>query len=437
MKIEKETTGAQVLQLVLDVAPEDYVPAETAFLKERRRKADFKGFRKGTAPLPLIRRIYGEQALEEAVNEAVSKALDGYIEENRLHLLGRPLAAEDQPALEWKSGSAFTFKFDLGLISEIGTEAGKDDRLPYYRIEVTAEAGRQMKAEMLSRAGTLVEGTIAGEEDLVTADFRQEGGLEVKDAKILVRKVAGRSHGDFLGAQAGDCFEVDVNESFPDETDRASLLKVRKEELSGLNPAFSVTVTEVRTFRPAEENQETFDRLFGPGRIKTAEEFDAEVERQLVRNYGQEAEARLEKDLKAYFVKKSGVSFSESFLRRWLLEANGEKLTPEQLDKDFPVIVEDYRWSLVRAAFAEKFAVKVEDAELREAAESYAAYQYALYGMQEAPSDMIRDFAQRILDDERQRAEMYDNVQDRKVIGKLREAVTLQEKKVTPEQFSR
>ena len=194
-------------------------------------------------------------------------------------------------------------------------------------------------------------------------------------------------------------------------------------------------MVNVKTFVSAEANQETFDKLFGPDKVHNDEEFTAAVEERLVENYKQEADYRFGKDLKKYLVEKAAVTLPEDFLKRWLVYINEGKFTAEQIEAEFPSFIEDFKWQTVRSSLMEKYGLKVEEKDLQEAAEAFAAYQYAMYGMGGVPQEMIREAAQRVLADERQSRQIEENVEDQKVITAVREVVTLANKKITVEKF--
>lgn len=421
-------------QLTLEIAAEDYAAAEKKKLNEIRRKAEFKGFRKGMVPMSLIQKVYGGQALGEAVNDIINEKLYGFIQEQGLRVIGEPLPSEDQPDNEWKSGNAFTFKFDIAQTKELTFELGKDDKLPYYQIGITDIAKQEMKDNMLRQAGTLEDAEAAGEEDFVIADL-DNGEKKVEDAYIAVRNVEGEAHGLFVGAKPGDQFDLDVNAAFSNETDRASMIKVGKDELASVNPVFHVTVKTVRTFVNAEENQETYDKLFGEDQVHSAEEFDKAVSERLAANYRQEADYRLSKDIRDYLMEKAAIELPDAFLKRWLLHINEGKFTAEQIEADYPAFSVDFRWQIIRDYLMGKYGLKIEEKDMQEAAESFVAYQYAMYGMGNVPHELIHESAQNILKDRNQLRRISESVEEQKVIAAVKEAVTLQDKKITVEKF--
>ncbi len=434
MEVIKNQIDDLNIELTIALKAEDYAEQERKRLSAYRRNADFKGFRKGMVPPALVKKVYGDQALYEAINGVVSEQLDKFIKDNNLHILGEPIASESQKELEWKDGNDFEFKFDIGLSPEIDIEVTKDDKLTYYDIEVTDKAKADMKENILRQYGQLEEGEAAGEEDYVVVDFKQ-GEKTVEGVYVAVSKVEGDAKQNFLGAKVDAKFDVNVNEAFTNETDRASMLKMKKEELAALDPVWNVTVVNVKTFVPAAECQETYDKVFGKDEVKTAEEFDAKIAGRLEANYRQEADYRLSQDLRKYLVDKANVSVPEAFLKRWLYENNKEKFSKEQVEKEFDGFLVDFRWQLVRGSLMKKFGLKVEDKDMLEAAKAYAAYQYAMYGMGNVPEELLTDAAAQMLKDDRQMRSIEENVENEKVIAAVKEKVTLQNKKISEEKF--
>lgn len=434
MNIVKNQIDELNIQLTVTVAHDDYAEAEKKELQRCKRTAEFKGFRKGMVPMSLIQKVYGERVLGEVVNKILSDAINNFVKENNIKMVGEALPSEDQPEIEWKSGNDFTFKFDIATTSEVNFELSKDDKVKVYEIKVSAEAKKEMKDNLLRQFGSLTDAEQAGEEDFVIVDFAQEGKT-VEGSYVGVKNVEGEAKSKFLGAKVGDQFDVNVNEAFTNESDRAYMLKVKKEELASLAPEFHVTVKEVKTFAPAEENQETYDKIFGENQVHNAEEFDKAVTARLEENYKQESDYKLSKDLREYLVKKADIKLPEEFLKRWLFNINDGKFSKEEIEKEAPAFFEDFRWQMVRGYIMQKFDLKIEEKDVHEAAQAYVAYQYASYGMGNVPEAILKDSVARVLQDENTSRRIVENVEATKVIEAVKGAVTLKAEKVSVEDF--
>ena len=431
MKIEQNRIDDLNIELTLSVAAEDYADSRKKRLAEFRKKAEIKGFRKGMVPMSLVEKMYGQNALVDAVNDAISEGLNNYIHENNFRVLGEPLPSEEHIQNEWEAGKEFTFKFDLALNPEISFELSKEDEVLYYTITVTEAAKKEMKENLLRQYGSLENGEAAKEEDSLIVDFEQ-GDMKVEGTYVALRNVAEAARKSFIGVKSGDVLDVNVNEAFENETDRAYMLKVGKEELAAMDPMFKMTVQTVKTFVSAPVTEETFEKIFG---VKTEAEFEAKIEERIRAEYAQEADFRFSKDAKAYLLEKANVTVAEKFLKRWLYVINDGKFTMEDIEKEWDLFIADYKWQMVRNYLMEKYGVKVEEADLLASAKGFAAYQFAMYGMNNVPEEQLEAFAKNILSQEEQGRRILDQVENEKTFAALREVVTLKKKKISVEKF--
>lgn len=168
---------------------------------------------------------------------------------------------------------------------------------------------------------------------------------------------------------------------------------------------------------------------------KTDTDIEKEVEERLEASNKDEAAWRLNKDIRDFYVQKAGIELPEAFLRRWLLHANEGKVTEEQLEKEFPAFVEDFKWQLVRGSLMKKFGFEIEQKDIEEAAKAFVTYQYAMYGIGNVPEDMIAEAVKNVLNDRKQIDRLAEQVEDQKVLAKIKETITLKAKKITSEKF--
>lgn len=326
MNLKTKKSDELNLELTIEVAAADYAEAEKKKLNERRRTAEFKGFRKGMVPASLIKKVYGDQCLADAVNEVLGEQLQKYIEDNKLNILGEPLSSANQPEVSWVSGEDFTFVFDIALSPEINVDVVKEDTVNQYTVTLSAAEKKSM---------------------------------------------------------------IDNLKKYYEE---------KKEE-------------------------------------KSEEEIEKEVSDRMTEQYKQEAEWKVGADIRKFYVEKSGIKLPEDFLKRWLVYANQGKVDAEQVEKEFPGFVEDFKWQLVRGFLFKKFDFKIEQKDITDAAESYVKYQYAMYGLPEVPADMMKEAVNNILGDRRQVENLVERIEDEKVLGKIRETITLKAKKIASEKF--
>ena len=109
MNLIKNQKDALNYGVTVEIAAADYAEAQKKKLNDIRRRVDIRGFRRGMAPMSLIQRLYGEQALYESVNAILSDALNDFVRDEKIRIVGEPLPSPEQPENEWKAGNDFTF----------------------------------------------------------------------------------------------------------------------------------------------------------------------------------------------------------------------------------------------------------------------------------------------------------------------------------------
>ena len=114
---------------------------------------------------------------------------------------------------------------------------------------------------------------------------------------------------------------------------------------------------------------------------------------------------------------------------------NKGKYTMEEIEKEFPSFLEDFRWQLVRDFLMEKYNLTVTREDVQKAAEGYVAYQYAMYGIGNVPEQMIKEAADRIIADGKQTGMLQEQVENNKVLDALKADITIKPKKIALAKF--
>ena len=433
MKVEQVKVNELTYQLNVNIEKADAQDKKKKALNEFRKKVEIRGFRKGMAPMSLVEKMHGVQALVEAVNQMISEAINNHIAENKLNILGEPLPNEEkQKEIDWENDENYEFVFDIALAPQVEFTLSKDDKIVSYNVAVSEEAKKAYKSNMLKQFGKLENTDSVKEEDFIIADLEQ-GENKVEGTYITLRQMAEEAKGQFLGKKPGESFEVNVHETFVNETDRAALLKVKKEELASVEPMWKVTVKEVKTFVEAEQTQEIYDRMFGEGVVTDEAGFEAKVAERIALEYKQESDFRFVLDAREYLLNKTNIELPEEFMKRWLFTINEGKFTMEDIEKDFALFCKDFRWQMISQYIMREQKMEITREEVLAAAKQIAKYQFAMYGLNDVPEEQLNHYAESILANEKEGRRIVEKTEQDKVIGYVKSVVTLEEKEISIE----
>ncbi len=428
--------------LTVNVADSDIEESVEKTLKDYRRKANVPGFRPGNVPIGLIKKMYGQAVRVEELNKTVSNAINDYIVENKLNILGDPLLNESQKQIDLEN-KEFSFVFDIALAPEFEVKLSKKDKLIKYVITVDDDMVNSEIERYKQRTGDIVDIKKSTENSMLKVDMIEldengevkENGLELVDSSISVSVIKNEKiKKELVGIEADTIKDIDIKLAYPNETELSSLLGITKEELENTSNLFRITVKLVREYQAGELNQKLFDAVYGENEVKSEEEFVARVKEDLIATHSRDTDYKLSLDAKDKVVKKTEVALPEAFLERWL-KASNKELKEEELKNEFPRFLEHLKWTLIKTNIAKANELKVNNEDLLEVAKERIREQVAQYGIMNIPEDILEKHAKESLEDKELVNKLYEQALEEKVIDFIKEAVKVEEKEISLEDF--
>ncbi|MFW5773673.1 MAG: trigger factor [Tangfeifania sp.] len=446
MNITRENTDNVNAVLKITIEKPDYEPKVDEKLKEYRQKADMPGFRPGKAPLGLIKKRFGKSLLIEEVNTLLSQKLTSYLMEEKLQILGEPLANEEQQKpIDWDKDENFEFVFDIALAPEIEIPLDEKDKINYYKIKVSDEMVDEQVEMIRSQLGENKEVDEVKEKGLVRGDFVQldeegnemEDGIRPEGVLLAIDLIKNKDiQKEFIGKKKGDTVVFDPVKAYEDVHEMQHMLNISHEQAHDLNSEFKFTINEPLVFEKAELNEELYKKIYGEDTdIKTEEDLRKRLEKELAANLVHSSEQRFAMDVRNTLIEKTNPELPEAFLKRWLRVANKD-VTKEQIENDFDGFLKDLKWQLIKDNLIKENELKVEEEEAFDFAKQLAQAQYAQYGIPNVPEDQLESFAKMILEKQEEKERLYNKLLEDKVVTVVKDKVSLDEKEVTQEEFT-
>ncbi|KGE88279.1 MAG: trigger factor [Phaeodactylibacter xiamenensis] len=448
-KVEHENIDNLNAVLTVTLEKSDYEPKFKTELSKYRKQANMKGFRKGKTPASVLKKMYGKGVLADVINEMLQKELYDYLTDNDIKILGQPLPSADQEPQDFdlKTLQDYVFKFDLGLAPDFEVQ-GADEHTTFEKMAV--EPGEEMIDEDLQaarkRAGErkAVEDTIQ-DNDMVKLEVAELDGDALKADGITSEfslLIGNNTNEDLKQAlkekKQGDKLKIDIlniENGRDEDYARRYYLDLDEEEDAEkeFNNEFEATITEVTRIVPAEMDQEFFDQTFGEGEVTSEAEAREKIREQIKGFYNGQAEALMSRDIQEKLLELNPMEFPEAFLKRWM-QANNEDVDEETIEKEYDNFEKNLQWSLIRNKLVEQFEIEVNNDDIVEAARRRIR-QY--FGGQSMPGmeQIVDSTAQRILQDQKQVEQLYEEVLTDRTFEVLIEKVNVEEKPVSLEEF--
>ncbi|MCM8709777.1 trigger factor [Clostridium sp. SYSU_GA19001] len=243
MNVKVEKIENNVVKLEISVDNEKFSEALKKSYAKNAKKFNIPGFRKGKAPVSIIKKYYGEGVFyEDAINFCCDDTYPLAIKENNI----RPVDYPQIDIVQLGEGKDFIYTAQVTVYPEI--ELGEYKNLEVKKVEYNVtdeEIDAQLKSmqEKNSRVETKTEGTLE-KGNIAVIDFKGfidgvafEGG-EGKDYSLEIGSgtFIDNFEDQLIGMAVGETKNVNV--TFPEQYGR--------EELNGKPAVFEVTLKEIK-----------------------------------------------------------------------------------------------------------------------------------------------------------------------------------------------
>ena len=436
MKITREQreVGTSLLKVV--VAEADYAEAVDKALREYKRKANIPGFRPGMVPMGVVRKMFGKGVVAEQSYKLASNSVFEYLQNEGIDYVGDVIPSEEQGDFDFENNTEHEFMFEIGEAPKVELALSKDDKLTYNKIKIEKTMHEQYKDNYLRRYGRLVEVEAVTKDEALTVTL-DNGDMRIEDAYVGLISMTDEERKPFEGKKVGDKMEVNVNELYKSETQRASILQVKAEELESINPNFSLEITQIRQFANPELNEEFFKMAFPDGNIASEADLDKFIDAEIEKELSREADYLFTIRVRNFLMEKAGLQMPEAFLKRWLYTINEGKFTMEDIEKDFEGFIKMFTWNYLQKHFIQTYELTVSEDEVNAEAKEFAKAQFAQYGMPSAPEEMIENFSKQILSNKEQAQKIYEKLYELKVVEYVKSQIKVTNKSVSAEDFAK
>ncbi len=315
VSVEVQDKGAHEFEVVVRVPHDEYARELDAALRRLQGRVRLPGFRRGRAPLPLLRKQFGADAHEDAVDALVRRHAEQAIRESGLAPVVAPvLAAAEAPG----AGEDFVFRLRVAEWPKIELVPLEEVAIAPVRVQV-ADADVEEAVARLMRATPVFEaqeGRAAGRGDRVTVDLEvtSEDGVRVEEASgeglelVLDEELPAAIVEGLSGAKAGDerRFTMQAPEDHP------------RPELRGRTLRFHAKVHEVAARRAPQDEEELARALGMEDAAALRARIREDLERQAERISREEEEAALWRALvKAHEVRLPEMLVQEEARALW------------------------------------------------------------------------------------------------------------------------
>lgn len=439
MKVTAQNHDDVSALLTVTLEKSDYKDKVEKQLINYAKNAQVPGFRKGKVPLSMVRKQYEAGIAFEEINKQVSDALNNYVNESKLRLVGQPVP---QPVNDFNhNADQLEVAFEVGYEPEFTIDLTKYEA-PHYKVEASDKEITKSIENMQKRFAEQVP------QDKITKDSY----IALEISQVVEEDAEGEHHHHHpknanITAENKEAFKlvkalkmdgsVKVSkETLAGDEELAKELGFTKEEVEHLHHAeVEVKVKDFYSLNLAELNQDLFDKVYGEGNIKSEEELKDKVKTELDEYFQQNADVHFVNKVLEQITEKEEVKLPETFLVKWLLFSNQNIQSEEQAKEILESEKKQLSYQIIEGKLMNDNDIKLDYADVLAQAEQLVRNQLAIYGIHHLGDEEVQKYAVEMLKDQEQVRQISSEVAMTKLKDVILEKASKKETEISHDEF--
>lgn len=434
MNITRENVDALNAVVKVNIAKEDYSAKVEKILINYRKTANIPGFRKGQVPMGMVKKQYGKAVLVDEVNKLLQDALNKYLTEEKLDVLGQPLP-KPQDAINWEA-ETLSFEFELGLAPEFEVNLQGKEAITQYHIIADDKMIDEQVERIQKQYGKLISQSVVEKNSEITGVFKNEAhDIENKVTLTLDKFKEQATQNQFIGAKLGDVISLQTKGLFDDEHELMHALKLGHDAIHGLDIEVSFTISEVNTRELADLDQELFDKLFGKDVVTSVTELKEKIKEDAEKQFAQQADQKLLNDVTEYLVENTKFDLPASFLQKWMQTAGEQPLNSEQAKDEYEKSEKSLRYQLIEGKVITDNNIQITMDDIKNHSRDMIKAQMAQFGQLNPSDEELDSIAARILSNQEEARRISEQLVSQKLLSLYKEKANLKVKELSYENF--
>ena len=438
MKVTAKNHDDVSALLTVTLDKSDYKDKVEKQLINYAKNAQVPGFRKGKVPLSMVRKQYEAGVAFEEINKQVSEALNNYVNENKLRLVGQPVP---QPVEEFNhNAEQLSVSFEIGYEPEFNIDLTKYEA-PHYKVEASDKEIDKSIENMQKRFATQAPQDKINKDSYIALEVSQvveedAEGEHHHHPKNVTITAENKEAFKLVKALKMDGSVKVTKETLEKDEELAKELGFSKAEVEHLHHnEVEVKVKDFYGLDLAELNQELFDKVYGEGNIKSEDELKDKVKTELDEYFQQNADVHFVNKILEQVTEKEEVKLPENFLVSWLQFSNQNIKSEDQAKEILETEKNQLKYQIIEGRLMSDNEVSIDYADVLAQAEQLVRNQLAIYGIHHLGDEEIKNYAVEMLKDQEQVRQISSEVAMAKLKDVILEKASKKETKISHDDF--
>ena len=431
MKIieKKSKSNTSVIDLLIE--KKDYVEKVDISLKDYRKKANIPGFRKGNIPVGLIKKQYGTAIKVEEINKIVQKEISKYISDNDISILGSPLPFEDGE-IDWTKDE-INLKFEIAYKPNFKLIYKPKKTLTYFIIEADNEMINTQVESIQNQYGKLISLQSPDKQSTISGNVKTAESEKQKNLSLDTEKFKKAFFSKYLSnAKVGSLININTK-SFDEDKYLNSLFT--SEEKDFINKDLIFQINEITKREKAILDKDLYKKVYKNDEIKSQKQFKNKVKSEIEKQFINQSDQKFFNDCVEFLISNTKIDLPEKFLKKLIIANQKEKISEDEIDKDFSQSLKGIKYQLIESKLIEENDIDVKPDAIKSYAKEMIIKQMAMYGQNQSDDEQLNSIVKRVMSSEDEVKRMYSMLLNEKILFVFKNKISKKDLKVDYKKF--
>lgn len=423
MNLKHKNVPGQVQELVIEIQKSDYAENVEKALKKQRREANVPGFRKGNAPMGIINKMYGKNALVVEIDKLVNEQINKFFEDNKIQYIFEPMPVEDKTTADFDNPADFTFTYEYAIRPEVQIDFEKIPAVVDFKIVPTDDEVTSSINSLRERHGKYVTPDTIKENDSISADFggEREAFFFIRDLKDDAKKL-------LVGKKVDDKISLDARKAFNNDAQFARAFNFEVKDLNDeTDYNYEIKIKRIGRIEPAEINDDFFKVAYPDGSVADEKTLKKVTFDNISKQYEPETERLFSNKAFEALVNNVEIEIPEDFMKRYILAVQKD-MTPEKLEEQLEDYKRSFKWQLIENKVVEGEDVLVTRNDIENYFRDYFMKNYFGNFNADSVKDQLDQIVKQSMSNQEYVKNAYDMLYDQKLTAVLRKKMKIEHK---------
>ena len=431
MKIIEKKSKSNTSLIDLLIEKKDYVEKVDISLKDYRKKANIPGFRKGNVPVGLIKKQYGTAIKVEEINRIVQKEISKYISDNNISILGSPLPFENGE-IDWTKDE-INLKFEIAYKPNFKLSYKPKKTLTYFIIEADNEMINTQVESIQNQYGKLISLQSPDKQSTISGNVKTVESEKQKNLSLDTEKFKKAFFSKYLSnAKVGSLININTK-SFDEDKYLNSLLT--SEEKDFINKDLIFEINEITKREKAILDKDLYEKVYKNDEIKSQKQFKNKVKSEIEKQFINQSDQKFFNDCVEFLISNTKIDLPEKFLKKLIIANQKEKISEDEIDKDFSQSIKGIKYQLIESKLIEENDIDIKSDAIKSYAKEMIIKQMAMYGQNQSDDEQLNSIVKRVMSNEDEVKRMYSMLLNEKILFVFKNKISKKDLKVEYKKF--